>query len=78
MPVLTASRYFGKPCLSAVRRVIATPTSKLRGVPGPPRLNEHFLQQLINGISLGAILWLIALGYTMLRILRLINLHTET
>ena len=38
-----------------------------------------FLQQLINGISLGAIYSLIALGYTMVYgVLKLINFATET
>src|SRR5438477_10321869 len=40
----------------------------------PGRLMPEFLQQLINGLSLGAIYALIALGYTMVYgVLRFIN-----
>jgi len=40
---------------------------------------EYFLQQLVNGVTLGAIYGLIALGYTMVYgVLRLINFaHSE-
>ena len=51
------------------RRSASLPASRRRALPV-----EYFLQQLINGLSLGAIYALIALGYTMVYgVLRFIN-----
>src|ERR1051326_3136209 len=49
--------------------------SRLDGIPSFLRLQvSEFLQQLLNGLSLGAIYALIALGYTMVYgVLRFIN-----
>src|SRR5216110_2391354 len=48
----------------------AAPGQRAPGQPGEPRLGdggrmEVFVQQLINGITLGSIYGLIAIGYTM-------------
>src|SRR6266487_6849606 len=54
------------------RRLLSTPARA--AVYKPERSMAEFLQQLVNGLSLGSIYALIALGYTMVYgVLRFIN-----